>query len=97
MRPPTLGHPLTLPPCPFPPFFPGKAQFKAAGKPNLYATPSDLMIRDTPDLAAAAKDYAANAAAFADDFNKAWVKVMNNDRFDGPTGSVCTAQVEILA
>jgi catalase (peroxidase I) len=55
------------------------------------------MIRDTPSLASAAKDYSANAAAFSDDFNAAWVKVMNNDRFDGPTGSACSAQVEILA
>ena len=66
----------------------GLPEFKADGK-ALYLTPSDLAIKNVPELNAIAKGYAADNAAFLKAFASAWTKVMNADRFKGPAGSAC--------
>lgn len=67
----------------------GKDEFVAKGKPGVFATPEDLVIKTDPELSAIAKGYAADNAKFLKAFSAAWTKLVNADRFKGPAGSVC--------
>lgn len=58
---------------------------------DLFALRTDLLIRFDPELASHAQDFASDNALFLDTFAAAWTKVMNQDRFDGPTGNICDA------
>jgi catalase/peroxidase HPI len=54
------------------------------------ATPrADMLLTLHPELRSAAVDFAADSGRLLAEFGAAWSKVMNADRFDGPTGSVC--------
>ncbi len=57
---------------------------RATGKLKWTATPVDLVFGSNSELRAVAEVYAANDGRekFAEDFVKAWTKVMNLDRFD---------------
>lgn len=57
---------------------------RATGKVQWTATPVDLVFGSNTELRAIAEAYAADNAKekFANDFVKAWTKVMNLDRFD---------------
>ncbi len=57
---------------------------RAAGKPKWTATAADLVFGSNSILRSLAEVYATDDAKekFVADFVKAWVKVMNNDRFD---------------
>jgi len=57
---------------------------RTSGKLKWKATPVDLIFGSNSELRAVAEVYATNDAKdkFAQDFVKAWVKVMNLDRFD---------------
>ena len=57
---------------------------RKTGKLKWTATPVDLVFGSHAELRAVAEVYAANDAKdkFAQDFVKAWTKVMQNDRFD---------------
>ncbi len=57
---------------------------RKSGKVKYTATPIDLIFGSHSELRAIAEVYAADDAKrkFVDDFVKAWVKVMNLDRFD---------------
>lgn len=66
----------------------GKRQYKAAGK-ELYMLPTDMLFQTDAELAAIAEDYASNNELFLEEFAAAWTKVVNIDRFDGPTGNLC--------
>jgi len=66
----------------------GKEQFKAHGK-ELYMLGTDLLFRYDAELQAAAQDFAEDNDYFLNTFAGAWVKMMNADRFSGPTGNVC--------
>jgi catalase-peroxidase len=57
---------------------------RAAGKPKWTATGADLVFGSNSILRSLAEVYATDDAKekFVADFVKAWVKVMNNDRFD---------------
>eukprot|EP00937_MAST-01D_sp_MAST-1D-sp2_P004428 g4428.t1 len=65
-----------------------KPQYKAWGK-ALYMTPVDLLVRTHPATQAVAQAYASDEKLFLSEFAAAWTKVMNADRFDGPTGNLC--------
>uniref|UniRef100_A0A7S4BLV4 Plant heme peroxidase family profile domain-containing protein n=1 Tax=Chrysotila carterae TaxID=13221 RepID=A0A7S4BLV4_CHRCT len=65
-----------------------KKMFKAKGK-ELYRLKTDLALLYDAELAAIATDFAADIEAFRDAFAAAWAKIMNADRFDGPTGNLC--------
>jgi len=66
----------------------GMKQFKARGK-EIYMLQSDLNLKwDTTSLAHVV-DFSADNDLFLNVFSKAWTKLMNADRFDGPTGNVC--------
>ena len=55
-----------------------------SGKLKWTATPVDLVFGSNSELRAVAEVYASEDGnkKFIDDFVKAWIKVMNNDRFD---------------
>ena len=57
---------------------------RKTGQLKWKATSVDLVFGANSELRAVAEFYAANDAKgqFVDDFVKAWVKVMNSDRFD---------------
>ena len=57
---------------------------RATGKPKWTATAADLVFGSNSVLRAVAEVYAQddNKGKFVEDFVAAWVKVMNNDRFD---------------
>jgi catalase (peroxidase I) len=66
----------------------GLFEYKAAGK-DLYMVQTDMNIRYESDWLALVQEYAASNDLFLTDFSKAWTKLMNIDRFNGPTGNVC--------
>lgn len=80
---------------------PASAAAKLLGAPstkdlegrNVNMTPSDMVIKQDPQLAAVAKEYAADNDLFIKEFASAWTKAMNADRFDGPVGNVCNNAV----
>lgn len=57
---------------------------RASGELKWTATPVDLVFGSNSELRAVAEVYASEDGEkmFIDDFVKAWIKVMNNDRFD---------------
>jgi len=52
---------------------------------------SDMLLVARPETLTAVQDYAGDNDLFLADFGAAWTKMMNADRFDGPTGNVCDA------
>lgn len=59
----------------------------------VYMQPEDMVIKQDPELAAIARQYAQDNDLFVSDFSAAWTKLMNADRFNGPVGSVCANAV----
>ncbi|MEZ8131204.1 catalase/peroxidase HPI [Enterovibrio norvegicus] len=57
---------------------------RASGDKKWTATPVDLVFGSNAELRSISEVYASNGSEqkFVDDFVAAWVKVMNNDRFD---------------
>ncbi len=57
---------------------------RATGQPKWTATANDLVFGSNSQLRALAEHYAQddNKQKFVEDFVAAWIKVMNNDRFD---------------
>ena len=51
--------------------------------------PQDLFFRDDPELSSISKEFATDPNLFEDTFLKAWTKLANIDRFDGPKGNLC--------
>lgn len=66
----------------------GKVEYKATGK-DLYMLKSDMLLKTTAELLTIAQEYASDNVLFLNDFANAWTKLVNADRFDGPTGNVC--------
>jgi catalase-peroxidase len=66
----------------------GHPEFEAEGK-GLFMTPADLDIRYSEDFMAIAQEYALSNDLFLTEFTAAWQRIMNVDRFDGPTGNLC--------
>mmetsp|Transcript_24497 Transcript_24497/g.64636 ORF Transcript_24497/g.64636 Transcript_24497/m.64636 type:complete len:704 (-) Transcript_24497:138-2249(-) len=69
----------------------GTWQYKAKGK-DLLMLGVDLLFRYDAELLAIAQGYASDNGLFLRDFAAAWTKLMNADRFKGPTGNVCDDQ-----
>lgn len=68
---------------------PGRVMYKSADTGTM-ALSSDMMLRWDPEFMAIAEEYATDPeGVFRREFTAAWVKLMNADRFDGPTGSPC--------
>jgi len=66
----------------------GFLQYKAAGK-DLYMVQTDVNVKYQSDWLAIAQEYAGNSDLFLTDFSNAWSKLMNIDRFSGPSSNVC--------
>jgi len=54
----------------------------------------DVMILKDPELRAVAERYKDDTNLLHDEFTSAWTKMMIADRFDGPTGNVCTTDTQ---
>jgi len=54
-----------------------------------FITGFDLPIKYSPILKSISLQYASDERLFKDAFTNAWTKLMNADRFDGPTGNLC--------
>jgi catalase (peroxidase I) len=67
----------------------GMLEYKAAGK-ELYMTPYDLNLKWDSTYLAIAEEFAADNTLFLKEFRAAWTHLMNKDRFEGPTGNVCS-------
>jgi catalase-peroxidase len=52
-------------------------------------TPLDMALLWDPELMAVAQTFASDAAAFAGAFKEGWTRLMNADRFKGPSGNLC--------
>ncbi len=55
----------------------------------------DLYFKDDPRLAMVSKEYASNNKLFLTHFAKAWTKLSNIDRFDGPFRNLCETKIII--
>jgi len=63
-------------------------QYKSANGDFVMAA-YDLQLTFNPELKAIAQTYAEDNEKFVREYVKAWVKLMNMDRFDGPVNNVC--------
>merc|ERR1719499_292458 len=50
---------------------------------------SDVLLAASPETLTAVQDYAGDKDGFLEDLANVWTKMMNADRFDGPTGNLC--------
>lgn len=67
--------------------------FQAEGEGNegVLISPEDYALIQDPELLAIVQDFVANGAAFKDTFAYAWAKLMNADRYDGPSSNACAS------
>jgi len=65
-----------------------RVQYKAAGK-DLYILKSDLTLAVDATYQEIVLEFAESEQRFLEEFAAAWEKVMNADRFDGPTANLC--------
>lgn len=66
----------------------GMEQYKAVGK-DIYILRPDYLLRLDPEFYIAVQEFASDEAVWKIEFAAAWTKMMNADRFDGPTGNLC--------
>jgi len=66
----------------------GYTQYKARGK-NLYMFSNDLNLLFDAQYKKIVDTFASDNNSFMKYFRSVWTKLMNNDRFSGPTGNVC--------
>jgi catalase (peroxidase I) len=74
----------------------GKFQYRASDSQTpIFITPADhnLIAAGQNDYAGVVQEYSFDNSAFLADFASAWQKLMNADRFDGPTRNLCSAPV----
>lgn len=64
-------------------------QYRSAPNSGYNVLRSDFLLTLEPSFRTAAQDFAADNDMFLEEFAAAWTKVMNADRFDGPTGNLC--------
>ena len=66
----------------------GANSTRAPGTP-LRMLQTDMLLKWNPEYLAIAEEFAADNGAFLDAFAAAWTKLVNADRFEGASGSVC--------
>ena len=59
-----------------------------------FMTPFDMNILFDPELRSVAQDFSSNSQLYSETLVAAWRKLMNIDRFDGPTRNVCDSHEE---
>jgi hypothetical protein len=57
---------------------------------SVYMTPEDVALIWDPEYLAIVQEYASNNTLFLEEFANAWTTLVNIDRFDGPTGNLCS-------
>lgn len=67
--------------------------FQAEGEGNegVLISPEDYALIQDPEMLAIVQDFVANGAAFKNTFAYAWAKLMNADRYDGPSSNACAS------
>jgi catalase (peroxidase I) len=58
-------------------------------------TPLDMVLRWDAEFLSIAQNYAANNSLFLDEFSSTWTRVMNADRFEGPSGRPCSTDPSV--
>lgn len=64
-------------------------EYQAVGNPDVFVLATDLALVWDIELKAQVYLYAQDNDLILKEFGYAWTALMNADRFDGPTGSVC--------
>lgn len=64
-------------------------EYKAVGKDDVFALATDLALVWDAEYKLIVQEYSADNDVFLEEFGHAWMKFVNADRFDGPTGNVC--------
>jgi len=72
----------------------GYTQYKAKGK-NLYMFTNDLNLLNDTQYLPIVDIFASDNNLFMKYFRSIWTKLMNNDRFSGPTGNVCNKSIVV--
>ena len=69
-------------------------EFKSYTRENIYIMASDhVLLYDAP-LLAIVQEFASDNNLFMNEFRRAWTKLMNIDRFDGPVKNLCDKKEE---
>jgi len=63
--------------------------YTAAGSSGLTMLRDDILLISAPQYKAIVQEFAGDESAYLATLAAAWTKMMNADRFDGPTGNVC--------
>jgi len=71
----------------------GKLQYKALGK-ELYMVQTDMNLLWDATYLAYVQNFAEDNTSFLSFFAQTWTKLMNIDRFAGPTGNVCNPMMK---
>jgi len=64
-------------------------EYQSKNQTDVYMMDTDLLLLYDAPLLAIVQEFASDATEFMKQFQSAWAKVMNADRFDGPSGNVC--------
>jgi len=70
-----------------------RKQYRAKDNDDVFILRSDFLLTHDPEFLAAAQDFSADNEMFLEEFAAAWTKVMQADRYDGPTGNLCEPYV----
>lgn len=70
---------------------PISGQYKSIENPDLVIPISTWVLLRDPETLFYVKEFADNPEALNAQLGKAWVYLMNADRFEGPVGNVCSA------
>merc|ERR1711918_163897 len=55
-----------------------------------------MLLLDDEHLRSIVNEYATNSAVFLAEFAAAWTQLIVADRFDGPTGTTCTVEAQVV-
>ena len=69
--------------------FTGKEMYVAVNDETQFMLKVDLQFKFDAELLEYAQEFASDYQYFVENFAKAWTKLMNSDRFDGPINNHC--------
>jgi len=70
-------------------WMPSGSTYKAAGKNGLTVLKDDILLISAAEYLTVAQQFAGDEALYLKTLASAWTKLMNADRFDGPTRNLC--------
>ena len=74
--------------------FTGKEMYVAVNDETQFMLKVDLQFKFDAELLEYAQEFASDYLHFEENLAKAWTKLMNSDRFDGPTNNLCDQKME---